>query len=84
MVDHTAIGTSDHVFPLRRISPACRMSAKDLTRLAHRRFVKVRSRRVSPIAANPREGLLTEPTPAVRSWPREWVFMPLSGPSVLA
>ena len=31
MVDHVAIGTSDHVFPVRRISPACRMSAKDLT-----------------------------------------------------
>jgi hypothetical protein len=45
VVDHTAIGTSDHVFPVRRIRPACRMSAKDLTRQAHRRFGKVRYRR---------------------------------------
>ena len=35
-----------------------------------------RCRRVSPIAPNPGEGLLTEPTPAVRPWSREQVFMP--------
>ena len=34
------------------------------------------NRRVSPIAPNPGEGLLTEPTPAVRPWSRERVFMP--------
>ena len=38
-------------------------------------------RRVSPIAPTPGEGLLTEPTPAARSWPRERVFMPLSSHS---
>src|SRR6516164_7661140 len=32
-------------------------------------------RRVSPIAPNPGEGLLTEPIPAIRSWSRERVFM---------
>ena len=37
-----------------------------------------RFRRVSPIAARPGEGLLTEPTPAVRSWSRERVLMPQS------
>ena len=41
---------------------------------AHDRF-----RRVSPIDPNPGEGLLTEPTPAVRPWSRERVLMPLSG-----
>ena len=40
-----------------------------------------RNRRVSPIALNPDEGLLTEPTPAVRSWSRERVFMPLKSHS---
>ena len=34
-------------------------------------------RRVSPVASRSREGLLTEPTPAVRPWSRERVFMPL-------
>jgi len=29
---------------------------------------KDRNRRVSPIGPNPGEGLLTEPTPAVRPW----------------
>jgi hypothetical protein len=33
-------------------------------------------RRVSPIAPNPGDGLLTEPTPAVRPWSWERVFMP--------
>src|SRR5215470_15421553 len=42
---------------------------------------KVRNRRVSPIAPNPGEGLLTDPTPAVRSWLRERVFMPHIGHS---
>ena len=37
-----------------------------------------RFRRVSPVAVRPGEGLLTEPTPAVRPWSRERVFMPLS------
>ena len=37
--------------PVRRISLACRMSAKDLTRQAHRRFAKVRSRRNSATLA---------------------------------
>ena len=37
---------------------------------------KGRCRRFSPIAPRPREGLLTEPTPAVRPWSRERVFMP--------
>jgi len=37
-------------------------------------------RRVSPIAPNPGECLLTEPTPAVRPWSRERVFMPQSAP----
>ena len=41
---------------------------------------KVCNRRVSPIAPNPGEGLLTEPTPAVRSWSRERVLMPHSCP----
>ena len=35
------------------------------------------NRRVSPIAPNPGEGLLTEPPSAVRSWSRERVFMPI-------
>src|SRR6516162_5199853 len=51
LADHTAIDASDHVLPVRRISPACRMSAKDLTRQAHRRFAKVRSRRNSATLA---------------------------------
>src|SRR5215472_8542124 len=37
-----------------------------------------RSRRVSPIAPNPGEGLLTQPTPAVRLWSRERVVVPRS------
>ena len=41
--DHTAIGASDHVLPVRRISPAFRMSAKDL----HAR----------PTAVSPRSGV---------------------------
>ena len=36
---------------------------------------EVRYRRVSPIAPNPGEGLLTEPTPAVRPRSGERVFM---------
>jgi hypothetical protein len=35
----------------------------------------------APISPNPGEGLLTEPTPAVRSWSRERVFMPHTCPS---
>ena len=38
---------------------------------------KVGNQRVSPIAPNPREGLLIEPIPAVRFWSRERLFMPL-------
>jgi hypothetical protein len=34
-----------------------------------------------PIAPNPGERLFTEPTPAVRPWSRERVFMPRSRPS---
>jgi hypothetical protein len=44
--------------------------------------VVVRFRRVSAITPNPDEGLLTEPTPAVRPWSRERVFMPLCGHSL--
>src|SRR6516162_8405124 len=58
--DHTAIDASDHVLPVRRISLACRMSAKDLTRQAHRRFATVRSRRVLPISVRAGESLLNE------------------------
>jgi len=51
-----------------------------------RKELMVRLRRVSPIAPNPGEGLLTEPIPAVRPWSRERVFMPrrrpLSGPRI--
>src|SRR6516225_7073508 len=74
--DHTAIDASDHVLPVRRISLACRMSAKDLTRQVHRRFATVRSRRVSPIAPGPREGPLTDPTAGTQRRPRERVLMP--------
>src|SRR6516162_8403461 len=78
VVDLTAIGTSDHAFPVRRISPARRMSAKDLTRQAHRRFAKVRSRRILLLAARRGECLLTELTADVSlSW-REPRFMPRS------
>ena len=38
-----------------------------------------RLRRVSPIAPNTGEGLLTEPTPAAQPDRRELVFMPLGG-----
>src|SRR6516165_1787420 len=37
-------------------------------------------RRVSPIASNPGEGLLTEPTPAVQPSSRERVLMPQRRP----
>ena len=37
--------------------------------------------RVSPIAPNPGERLFTEPTPAVRPWSRERVFVPQRRPS---
>jgi hypothetical protein len=37
--------------------------------------VAVCFRRVSPVAVRPGEGLLNEPTPAVRPWSRERVFM---------
>jgi hypothetical protein len=36
---------------------------------------KVRYRRVSPVPVRPREGPLTEPTPAVRPCTREQVFL---------
>ena len=64
--------------PVRRISLACRMSAKALTRQAHRRFAKVRSRRVSPAPVRAGEGSLTEPRAAVRPCLRERVLMPQS------
>jgi hypothetical protein len=31
------------------------------------------------VAVHPGEGLLTEPTPAVRPWSRERIFMPHTG-----
>jgi hypothetical protein len=41
---------------------------------------KVRNRRVSPVAPNPGEGLLTEPTAGTQPERRELVFMPLKRP----
>jgi hypothetical protein len=42
--------------------------------------VKVRFRRVSPVAPRPREGPLTEPTAGAQPWPRERVLMPHNRP----
>ena len=39
-----------------------------------------RKRRVSLIAPNPGEGLVTEPTPAIRPWRGEPLFVPQSRP----
>ena len=54
-----------------------RRSAMGRLRRLHCTPASGRNRRVSPVASRSREGLLTEPTPAVRPWSRERVFMPL-------
>ena len=72
--------------PRVTVVSACRVSKKNRRlqratasgRLLPAAFeaASVHYRRVSPVAPNPCEGLLTEPTPAVRPWSRERVFMP--------
>src|SRR5262252_8002674 len=81
--DHTRIvdrATGSCEQPSGKLAPRCdgfanvgfREAVPDAPALANDR-----NRRVSPIGPNPGEGLLTEPTPAVRPWSRERVFMPL-------
>ena len=76
--DHTAIGASDHVLPVRRISPAFRMSAKDL----HARPTAVSPRRNPVVTARSGEGLLTESQPPLSLRGRNRSLCPLSGHSI--